>query len=50
MVATQFTPGFTEQLAKSCLIAMLSVSATPKAVYGWRSGNENGEGIIKKRS
>lgn len=27
---------------------MLSVSVTLKAVYGWRSGEENGEGVIRE--
>lgn len=31
-VGNQFTPGLIEQLAKSCLIAMLSVNFTLKAV------------------
>lgn len=29
------------------LIAMLSVNVTLETEYGWRSGNENGEGIMK---
>lgn len=48
MVATQFTPGLTEQLTKSCLIVMLRVSVTPKAVYSWGSGEVNGVGVVRE--
>lgn len=29
---------------------MLSVSVTLKAVYGWRSGKENGDGVVREIS